>query len=333
MREYERVSGSQFPDDSKIAAIMLALPLALRTQIQMIIDETTTYTSLVDRIQHYEAVTTKWESKSSLGVPTKTSMIDDKGPAPMDVDQVMYTGKDGKGKSWKGRDSKGKGYGGKKSDGKGFKGKMKKGGKFDKGKGQKGKKGPHASGKDKSEMACYNCGRKGHLAKDCWQPKRVQQVEEEVKSSAGVSTAGGSTLAASQVKQVRLVTPPDAPYVQIFDLDDEAEYDAGAQSSWEHEARGSWAEWSEGNVNMVQMQIDASQVDEFHDCEELEIEVPSGVPVVALHLQDEEEHEATESGEAVDIQRVCMISAGSRDSESMQWHEHWTLGQICLSCR
>ena len=106
VREYERVSGTRFPDDSKIAAIMLALPVALRTQIQMIIDETTTYTNLVDRIQHYEAVTTRWESKSALGLPTKASMMDDKGPAPMEVDQVTFKGKDTKG--WKGKQSKGK---------------------------------------------------------------------------------------------------------------------------------------------------------------------------------------------------------------------------------
>ena len=67
VREYEQASG--FPDDS--TAILLALPVALRTQIQ-IKDENTTYTSSVERIQHYEVVT-RLESQNAPVLPTKTS--------------------------------------------------------------------------------------------------------------------------------------------------------------------------------------------------------------------------------------------------------------------
>ena len=67
------------------------------------------------------------------------------------------------------------------------------------------------------------------MAKECLQPHKVQQVEEEMRSSAGVSMAAGSTATSSQVKQVRLVTPPDAPCVEIFDLDDGQDYDGEAR--------------------------------------------------------------------------------------------------------
>ena len=64
------------------------------------------------------------------------------------------------------------------------------------------------------------------------------------------------------------------------------------------------------------MEADVGRL-EFHECEELEFEVPTLVPVIGMHLQDDEESKA-EKVETDNEQRVCMISSGSRENV---WHE------------
>ena len=71
VRKYERVSGSKFSEDSMIASILLALPMALRTQLQMQITETTTYEQLKSNILHYESITTRWDATNVLQMPTR----------------------------------------------------------------------------------------------------------------------------------------------------------------------------------------------------------------------------------------------------------------------
>lgn len=63
------------------------------------------------------------------------------------------------------------------------------------------------------------CGKQGHYAKDCW--KRAQHVEDPNPGGAPSSSTGqpsGSTTQTSSVKIVRIATPPDAPYTEVFDL-------------------------------------------------------------------------------------------------------------------
>ena len=136
--EYERVSQSKYPEDAKIAAILLGLPSTLRTHLQMQITETTTYESLKDKIMHYESVTTKWDSTNSLQMPTKMGSLDD--AVPMEVDMVSK-GKKGKGKGKKGGKGKGKGQSKGKNDdrSKGWKGNKGRQDDYQKGKGSKGK--------------------------------------------------------------------------------------------------------------------------------------------------------------------------------------------------
>ena len=84
-REYERVSSQEYPEDLKVASILSACPVGMRTQLQMMVNEETTFESLKGRIEQYEAITTKWSAENVLGLPSQTTM---EGPTPMDVDYI-----------------------------------------------------------------------------------------------------------------------------------------------------------------------------------------------------------------------------------------------------
>ena len=86
VREYERVSQTTYHEDLKVAAILTALPSALRTSLQMVISDSTTYEDIKSKIELYEQVTTQWSSESALQMPLKSSMDDE--PTPMEVDAV-----------------------------------------------------------------------------------------------------------------------------------------------------------------------------------------------------------------------------------------------------
>ena len=145
-------------------------------------------------------------------------------------------------------------------------------------------------GKGSKSGACHICGKMGHFAKDCW--KRVNQIEETTNlggaSSSSTGNAGGGGAATTQtasVKMVRLETPPEASSLEVFDLTT---------------PRGESVEAHPWRVGMVEVIEENFEIEEFYDMEEGEFEdcyeptvdVPNGVTIIAMELQDIEEQMA-----------------------------------------
>ena len=127
-------SRAQLDDDIKIAVLEAMCPPDLEKHLQLSRHRLSTYEEVRAELSNY--LETRAGTKVQLRLPGASR--DDSGPVPMDVGAFEKKGKG------KGKDKKGKGKGGK-----------------------------AAGGKDQRETReCHNCGKVGHLARDCWAPKK-----------------------------------------------------------------------------------------------------------------------------------------------------------------
>ena len=304
VQEYERISGQNYSDDAKVAAVLLACPMTIRQHLHLWLTDTTTYEQLKDRILQLEAVTTRWDASNNLMLPTRASNDD---ATPMEVDYVGKAYDKGKKGGKKGKD-KGKAKGkdkGKPREGKGLWKSSEKGrSMWEKGPGKKGKSPSPKGGKS---GACHVCGKMGHLAKDCW--KRVNQIEEQQTANPGGSSSSStgqtgsvSSTQYASVRMVRLEPTPEEEAWEVFDLTTMPQEEAINSAPW--------------HVRMVRVEEDAEvfyelEEEEYKDCHEPVVIVPEDVAIVAMNLQDDELEVNMVKVEECDAEDTCLVTLDS----------------------
>ena len=188
---------------------MKGIPNDLRRSLMLEMDDKTMYDQMRSRLLAYERSSQTWSAEnilSGLGVQGETTKHKEyQGPISMEIDRIHDgKGKDkGKGKRGKGKGDgskgkgRGKGYGGfgrGRGKGKG-RGRVKGRGKGGKGKGkharQVGEKGYGGKGKSSGKgkgPVCFNCGRPGHVAAECYsnpgkgKGKSIRNVQGEYEN-------------------------------------------------------------------------------------------------------------------------------------------------------
>ena len=232
VQEFEKMSGSTYPQELKSATLIRCSESRLREPLQLTIKESTTHQEIREAVLSHEHSSKTW-SQESIMKSLNMKSTDTGGPAPMEIDRIEEKGK-GKGKQ-KGK-QKGKGWwqfpygsGQPKGKGRGYKGGKSKGknkGKqYGKSKGKpKGKQGGKKGGGDVGQNQCRICYGYGHWSRDCLQ--RVQQVtgtnvqqqnqQQQVRPGSGPNTvASGSTASTlnTAVRRIFHVGPPSVSTV------------------------------------------------------------------------------------------------------------------------
>ena len=242
--QFEKMGG-KLTDEMKAAVLLKCISGPLKIHLNLSLNESSSYAKIREVIQAYDTATTKW-TDGAINSFLLQPLQDSTGVMPMEVDRVKGGKNSGKSKG-KGKDVKGKSKG-KEQKGKGknqnhaswtsssatsWTSSSKGNGKGDQ-KGQSDK--TKGKGKTKESGLCFNCGRPGHQAKDCWRVRQVgnadpsatvvtnASVQESVGPSA--SQAGGGLA----VKRVS-VCPGDGEASEspvVFDLR------SSSSSSWNY---------------------------------------------------------------------------------------------------
>ena len=241
--EYEKISSTKYDDNFKIGTLLKGIPQNRKQHIMVDISEKTTYAELRTKLLPYERSNQTWSAENILGslsvqAPTSQSSKEYHGPIPMELDRIHYRkgkgdkGKGDKGKSRKGKGDKGKGhYGRGRGYGKGKGGRKGKGRGYGKGKGGKSGKGKgggksvrqvegkgygDGNGKGGQGVVCYNCGKTGHIASECW---RIWSNEGQQSSSSAAQAKAAP--AAKGNEQVRRLISAPMPIIEEVEEDED----------------------------------------------------------------------------------------------------------------
>ena len=187
--EYESTAQQSLQEDMKTALLIRCVPNHVKNQLHAALPEDAGYDLVRDTIFRIERQAFKWQGVTYFGMAQSSEAV------PMEIDMIRQNKGKGKDGSKYGRNpSKGKGDGDKGRGGGKQRppsptfggGRDKGGGKGKDGRGSKGKS-KHDQGKskgkgkgDKSQVECYNCGRRGQYASECWRAKGQASVNQVV---------------------------------------------------------------------------------------------------------------------------------------------------------
>ena len=221
VQEYDVLRAKPFDREVFLLGVLLRIcPESIRQHLTFAFSEGTSYQDVCEKILAYERSSKAWtmndvmkQVNASSGKQNSLPSVGvDTGPAPMEIDNVVWKGK---GKE-KGKKGKGKGgwngwstfWSNVNSWQKGFKGKGEKGtskGKFKgKSKGKYGKNGQSKGKGKKGSDGCRICGQMGHWGNEC--PNRGSAMVNEVRQSENFRVQE----AQQQQEQVRAAVPGSA---------------------------------------------------------------------------------------------------------------------------
>ena len=222
-RKNESGAREVLSDDIKCTAIELLVPQDLEKHLILNKSRLTNYSLIKQEIE--VLMETTLGSKSKIHRPGSVAASSSQGPAPMEVDAITQ---------WLGSLVKGKGKG--------------------KGKGPKGQsKGKDSKGSGKG-VECYNCGKIGHKAADCWSKKKDNQKGNNSKGkpsgnkgskgrgkgSKGKGKKGAAALDEQEEEEAQ--EPENEQEVGVFELN-------GTQLVNQKEDDLSAVEWTKFNLD------------------------------------------------------------------------------------
>ncbi len=108
--EYQSTSGASLSDDIMTSTLLCVLPKHIQQHLHLQMTSKSDYAILRQMVLSYEVASSTYSTgriHADLGVVTSYAAPTGSGPRPMEIDQIVQSGKFGKGKG-KGKDGKGK---------------------------------------------------------------------------------------------------------------------------------------------------------------------------------------------------------------------------------
>ena len=233
-RKNESGAREVLSDDIKCTAIELLVPQDLEKHLILNKSRLTNYSLIKQEIE--VLMETTLGSKSKIHRPGSVAASSSQGPAPMEVDAITQ---------WLGSLVKGKGKG--------------------KGKGPKGQsKGKDNKGSGKG-VECYNCGKIGHKAADCWSKKKDNQKGNNSKGNPQETKVQKDVVKAQKEKERKeqqLLRNRKKKRLRNQRMNKKSECLNSMALSWSTKRKMIWVQWN--GLSSIWIRVQHRQQSQLH---------------------------------------------------------------------